>query len=42
VTEAYLGAQVHAVGFYEKLGFEVEGEEFIDADVPHRHMRRAL
>lgn len=42
VTEAYLGAQVHAVGFYEKLGFAVEGEEFIDAEVPHRHMRRAL
>jgi predicted GNAT family N-acyltransferase len=42
VREAYLGAQVHAVGFYEKLGFAVEGEEFIDAEVPHRHMRRAL
>lgn len=42
VTEAYLGAQVHAVGFYEKLGFVVEGDEFIDADVPHRHMRQAL
>jgi ElaA protein len=42
VREAYLGAQVHAVGFYEKLGFAVEGDEFIDADVPHRHMRRAL
>lgn len=42
VTEAYLGAQVHAVGFYEKLGFAVEGDEFIDAEVPHRHMRRAL
>lgn len=42
VSEAYLGAQVHAVGFYEKLGFAVEGEEFIDAEVPHRHMRRAL
>lgn len=42
VSEAYLGAQVHAVGFYEKLGFAVEGEEFIDAEVPHRHMRRPL
>jgi ElaA protein len=42
VGEAYLGAQVHAVGFYEKLGFAVEGDEFIDAEVPHRHMRRAL
>ena len=42
VTEAYLGSQSHAVGFYEKLGFVIEGEEFIDAGIPHRHMRRAL
>ena len=42
VTEACLGAQSHATGFYEKLGFVVEGEEFLDAGIPHRHMRRAL
>jgi predicted GNAT family N-acyltransferase len=42
VTEAYLGSQSHATGFYEKLGFAVEGEEFLDAGIPHRHMRRAL
>ena len=42
VTEAYLGSQSHATGFYEKLGFLVEGEEFLDAGIPHRHMRRAL
>jgi predicted GNAT family N-acyltransferase len=42
VTEAYLGAQSHATGFYEKLGFAVEGEEFLDAGIPHRHIRRAL
>lgn len=42
VTEAYLGAQSHATGFYQKLGFTVEGEEFLDAGIPHRHMRRAL
>lgn len=42
VTEAYLGSQSHATGFYEKLGFTVEGEEFDDAGIPHRHMRRAL
>ena len=42
VTEAYLGSQSHATGFYEKLGFVVEGEEFQDAGIPHRHMRRAL
>jgi predicted GNAT family N-acyltransferase len=42
VTEAYLGSQSHATGFYETLGFAVEGEEFLDAGIPHRHMRRAL
>ena len=42
VSEAYLGSQSHATGFYEKLGFVVEGEEFLDAGIPHRHMRRAL
>jgi ElaA protein len=42
VTWAYLGAQSHATGFYEKLGFVVEGEAFLDAGIPHRHMRRPL
>ena len=42
VAEAYLGAQTHATEFYTKLGFAIEGEEFLDAGIPHRHMRRAL
>jgi ElaA protein len=42
VTHAYLGSQSHATGFYEKLGFVIEGAEFDDAGIPHRHMRRAL
>ncbi len=42
LREAYLGSQSHATGFYEKLGFAVEGEEFLDAGIPHRHMRRPL
>lgn len=42
VAFAALGSQSHATGFYEKLGFVVEGEEFMDAGIPHRHMRRAL
>ncbi len=42
VAEAYLGSQSHATGLYEKLGFAVEGEEFLDAGIPHRHMRCAL
>jgi ElaA protein len=42
VRTAVLGSQSHATGFYEKLGFAVEGEEFLDAGIAHRHMRRAL
>jgi ElaA protein len=38
VTVAALGSQSHATGFYEKLGFRVVGDEFIDAGIPHREM----
>lgn len=31
----YMHAQVHAVGFYEKLGFQIEGEEFEEAGIRH-------
>ena len=37
-----LGAQTHAIGFYERLGYAAYGEEFDDAGLPHRWMRRAL
>ncbi len=37
-----LHAQTHAVPFYERQGFVVEGEEFMEADMPHRLMRRRL
>ena len=36
--EIHLGAQVRAVGFYEKIGFKVCGEEYIDANIPHLPM----
>ena len=42
VTEAKLGAQLHAIRFYEALGFEAFGPEFMDGGMPHRHMRRAI
>ncbi|MGI6642185.1 MAG: GNAT family N-acetyltransferase [Limnochordia bacterium] len=41
-TEAILGAQLQAIGFYERLGFVPEGDVFDDAGIPHRQMRRAL
>ena len=37
-----LHAQTHAMGFYERLGYEAYGPEFADAGIPHRAMRRAL
>lgn len=37
-----LSAQSHAKAFYEKAGFVVEGEAFMEAGIPHVAMRRAL
>lgn len=42
VTKAKLGAQTHAIGFYEKLGFTVHGPEYDDAGIPHSDMSRSL
>jgi ElaA protein len=38
VTKVKLGAQTHALGFYERLGFTAIGGEFDDAGIPHREM----
>lgn len=37
-----LGAQIHALSFYEKLGYAVEGPEFMDAGIPHREMTKTF
>ncbi|HMM09264.1 MAG TPA: GNAT family N-acetyltransferase [Paracoccus solventivorans] len=42
VTTARLGAQTHALGFYEKLGFTAHGPIYDDAGIPHRDMSRTL
>ena len=36
----YLEAQVYAIGFYEKEGFEVTSGEFLEDGIPHVEMRR--
>ena len=38
ITKVKLGAQTHALGFYEKLGFAAIGPEYDDAGMPHRDM----
>ncbi|WP_214873811.1 GNAT family N-acetyltransferase [Exiguobacterium sp. s140] len=40
LVELRLGAQLTALSFYEKLGYEAFGDEFLDANLPHRMMRK--
>nr|WP_301272807.1 MULTISPECIES: GNAT family N-acetyltransferase [unclassified Halomonas] len=35
---AALSAQLHALAFYERLGFVAHGDVFMDAGIPHREM----
>ena len=42
VMELILEAQLHALQFYEKLGYTAEGGVFLDAGIEHRLMRRRL
>jgi len=41
-TRVSLGAQVHATGFYEKLGFTATGAPYDDEGEPHQTMERIL
>ena len=40
--EVFLHAQVHAASFYEKCGFHKNGEEFLEAGIPHVKMTRNM
>ncbi|MBR9905666.1 MAG: GNAT family N-acetyltransferase [Gammaproteobacteria bacterium] len=40
--QVVLSAQVHALAFYQRLGFVAHGEEFLDAGIPHREMTLSL
>ena len=35
IRTPFLHAQTHALSFYEQHGFVAEGEEFLDAGIPH-------
>lgn len=41
-TKAKLDAQVHAIGFYEKLGYSVQSDVFLDAGIEHVLMIKDL
>lgn len=38
ITKVKLGAQIHALAFYQRLGFMPYGEEFMQAGTAHRDM----
>ena len=40
--EVVLDAQCHAAGFYEKLGYEIISDKFMDAGIEHVRMKNAL
>ncbi|MFA5040704.1 MAG: GNAT family N-acetyltransferase [Bdellovibrionales bacterium] len=40
VTAFVVDSQTHALAFYRKLGYVSYGEEFMDAGMPHFHMRK--
>jgi predicted GNAT family N-acyltransferase len=42
VTHLVLHAQVQAIGFYERCGFTVVSDEFVQAGIPHRRMEREI
>lgn len=42
IKKLKLNAQTHAISFYEKLGYEIVSEEFLDAGIPHRTMVKKI
>jgi len=37
-----LNAQTHALSFYEKLGYHITSDEFLDAGIPHKTMQKTI
>ncbi|RDH86142.1 MAG: GNAT family N-acetyltransferase [endosymbiont of Galathealinum brachiosum] len=42
IKSIYLHAQIGAISFYEKHGFKISSEEFMDAGIPHKTMKMDL
>ena len=41
-TEIILGAQNHALAFYEKLGYEKCSDQYVEADILHYDMKKNI
>jgi predicted GNAT family N-acyltransferase len=42
ITALKLNAQTHAIPFYSRLGYETVSEEFLDAGIPHKTMKKNI
>lgn len=42
LTHLFMHARVAAAGFYEKLGYSITGEEFIELGIAHVRMEKRL
>lgn len=42
ISTLKLNAQTHAIPFYSKLGYETVSEEFMDAGIPHKTMKKFI
>ena len=42
ITRIVLDAQLQVIPFYQRLGYEVQGDVFLDADILHQRMTRQL
>ena len=38
LSQVYLAAQTQAIGFYEQHGFQMTGDVFLDAGIPHQNL----
>lgn len=42
ITTICLSSQVHAIAFYQRLGFNVCSAEYLDANIPHKDMEMSI
>ena len=42
LPQVSLGAQLSAIPFYERAGFQTHGDVFLDAGIDHKMMKRML
>ncbi|MBK5445562.1 MULTISPECIES: GNAT family N-acetyltransferase [unclassified Peribacillus] len=42
IPQLKLDAQLHAIPFYSKLGYQIVSDEFMDAGIPHKTMKKNI